>query len=132
VPMEGLALDDTIREALAKRFDERHHLRFGHEMPSARESVTFRVRAYGAMHKLQINEIATGSTDASSALRTSRDVFLASQRRSTGIYDRAKLVAGNQISGPAIIEEPAHVTVIFPGDDLVVDRFGNLVITIGG
>lgn len=132
VPMDGLALDDTIRETLARRFDERHHLRFGHEMPSGRETVTFRLRAFGEMQKLDINPIESGGEDASSAIKETRSVHLAGVRQDTGVYDRSKLKAGNVIAGPAIVEEPAHVTVIFPGDTLRVDAFGNLVVTIGG
>jgi N-methylhydantoinase A len=44
---------------------------------------------------------------------------------------RDLLRAGNKIAGPALIEEHASTTVVFPGDTLSVDRFGNLVIEIG-
>ena len=132
VPMEGLFLDESIRETLARRFDERHHIRFGHEMPSARETVTFRLRAFGAMTKLAIREIEQGGHDASSAIRETRSVHLDGARHETGIYDRRNLKAGNVIAGPAIIEEPAHVTVVFPSDTLRVDSFGNLIVTLGG
>lgn len=132
VPMDGLSLDATIRETLARRFDERHCLRFGHDMTSGRETVTFRLRAFGAMQKLDINEIERGDDDPSAALKETRSVHLAGVRGETGVYDRAKLKAGNVFEGPAIVEEPAHVTAIFPGDTLRVDAFGNLVVTIGG
>jgi len=35
------------------------------------------------------------------------------------------------IAGPALIEEHASTTVVFPSDKLEVDQFGNLVIEIG-
>lgn len=101
-------------------------------MTSGGETVTFRLRVYGAMAKLAVSEITAGGEDPSAALVRTRSIHLAGARRETGIYDRRKLLAGNVITGPAIIEEPAHVTVIFPGDVLRVDRFGNLVVTIGG
>lgn len=132
VPLDGLALDDTLRETLAQRFDERHTVRFGHAMPSGRETVTFRLRAFGEMQKLAVQEIECGGEDASAALKETRSVHIAGARRDCGVYDRAKLKAGNVIAGPAIVEEPAHVSVIFPGDTLRVDAYGNLVVTIGG
>jgi N-methylhydantoinase A len=132
VEIDGIAFDDTFGSEIARRFDERHHIRFGHEMPSDRETVTFRLRAFGAMKKLEIREIASGSTDASLAIRARRKVFLAGEQRDCPVYDRSKLLAGNSFHGPAIVEEPAHITVIFPGDSLTVDAFGNLVISIGG
>ena len=132
VPMDGLALDETLSETLARRFDERHALRFGHEMASARETVTFRLRAFGEMQTLAVREIAAGGEDASAALKERRSVHLAGARRECGVYDRGRLTAGNVIAGPAIVEEPAHVTAVFPGDTLRVDPFGNLIVTIGG
>jgi N-methylhydantoinase A len=131
VPLHGVVFDETLGKVMSDRFDDRHKVRYGHDLPAGRESVTFRLRAYGAMKKLQIQPIAAGSADASAALRETRSVRLAGARRETGIYERAKLVANNVITGPAIIEEPAHVTVIFPGDVLTVDAFGNMVVTIG-
>lgn len=132
VSLDGLALDESLRTTLADRFDERHALRFGHAMQAAQETVTFRLRAYGAMAKLAINEIEGGGEDADHARVRTRSIHLAGERRDCGIFDRSKLLAGNIIAGPAIVEEPAHVTLIFPGDTLRVDRFGNLVVTIGG
>ena len=49
----------------------------------------------------------------------------------TPVYARDMLRAGNKIAGPALVEEHASTTVVFPGDALTVDRFGNLVIEIG-
>jgi N-methylhydantoinase A len=130
VPVDGLALDDSLPEMLSQRFDEFHTLRFGHAMEASRETVTFRLRAFGLMTKLSLKEIEAGSSDASVARR--RSAFLAGQRHDVPIYERALLRAGNVVPGPAIVEEPTHVTVIAPGDAMTVDRFGNLVISIGG
>ena len=49
----------------------------------------------------------------------------------TTVYDRKHLRRGNEIEGPALIEEHASTTVLAPGDRLSVDAFGNLVIAIG-
>jgi hypothetical protein len=38
------------------------------------------------------------------------------------------LPTGADLEGPAVIEEPAASTVVFPGQRLRVDEFGNLVI----
>lgn len=132
VPLDGLSFDQGLGQQMATRFDERHHQRFGHTMPNERETVTFRLRAFGAMKKLEIRSIPTGGESAGDALRSRRQVFLAGVRHDCPVYERQKLLAGNRIQGPAIIEEPAHVTVVFPGDTLRVDTFGNLIIQIGG
>ena len=43
-----------------------------------------------------------------------------------------RLLAGNRIDGPALIEEHASTTVLLPGDKLEVDIYGNLVIAVAG
>ena len=45
-------------------------------------------------------------------------------------WRRDRLLAGNRVTGPALIEEYASTTVLAPGDRMEVDRFGNLVIEI--
>ena len=45
-------------------------------------------------------------------------------------YDRARLVAGNRVDGPAVINQYDTTTVIPPGLAAVIDRFGNIVIRI--
>ena len=49
----------------------------------------------------------------------------------TPAYARDGLKAGNRIAGPALIEEHASTTVLFPHDRLRVDEFGNLQIEVG-
>lgn len=48
------------------------------------------------------------------------------------IWRREELLAGNQIAGPAIIEEISATTVLYPGDVAVVDALGSLVVRIDG
>jgi 5-oxoprolinase (ATP-hydrolysing) len=45
------------------------------------------------------------------------------------LHDRADLAVGAVISGPALIVDPSATTVIEPGWQAEVDRFGNLILT---
>jgi len=47
----------------------------------------------------------------------------------TRVYARADLLSGHSIPGPALVEEDASVTVLDPGKTLMVDRYGNLMIS---
>jgi N-methylhydantoinase A len=49
----------------------------------------------------------------------------------TPAYRRDALRAGNRIAGPALIEEHASTTMLFPGDRAEIDAFDNIVVTIG-
>ena len=44
----------------------------------------------------------------------------------TPIYDRALLAAGQELSGPAVIEQLDATTLLAPGDQARIDDFGNL------
>ncbi|MGB9905444.1 MAG: hypothetical protein ACPLQO_12380, partial [Desulfotomaculales bacterium] len=52
-------------------------------------------------------------------------------RHMSKIYERDLLGPGMAVEGPAVIEEHAASTVVYPGQRMVVDRFGNLVIYTG-
>jgi N-methylhydantoinase A len=58
-------------------------------------------------------------------------VFVNRAWRGAGIYDRTKLLARATIEGPALVQEPSHVTVLMPGDIAKVDDFGALRISVG-
>jgi len=47
------------------------------------------------------------------------------------VFDRAQLLQGNMIAGPAMIEEAASVTVVGPEDAVEVNAFGHLVMHLG-
>ena len=46
------------------------------------------------------------------------------------VYSRYELPPGSRISGPGVVEEDESTTVIGPGGTLIVDAFGNLVISV--
>ena len=46
----------------------------------------------------------------------------------TDIFDRAKLLAGNRIAGPAVITQKDSTTVIHPGHVGEVDAYLNILI----
>jgi N-methylhydantoinase A len=46
----------------------------------------------------------------------------------TAIYDRLALPEGATVPGPAVLEQPDATTLIEPGQQGRVDRFGNLIL----
>jgi N-methylhydantoinase A len=48
----------------------------------------------------------------------------------TPVYARARLRAGDEIAGPALIEEAESTAVIGPGATAILDRFGNLIMRL--
>ena len=58
-----------------------------------------------------------------------RPVWFARGWVETPVYARADLLQGHAVSGPALIEESASVTVLDPSKKMAVDRYGNLLIS---
>jgi len=62
------------------------------------------------------------------AVRAPRSIWWSGLRR-TPVFDGEKLVSGNVILGPAIVETPDTTVVVHPRRTLRVDAFGNFEIT---
>jgi N-methylhydantoinase A len=131
LPMNVFARAD--RAAIKRHFDTMHLRRYGTSAPDERaEIVSLRSTVTGTMRKPPLGTIGRGKrAPGRAAFSGKRPVFFDGKFRPTPTYRRAALLAGNRISGPALIEEYASTTVLLPGDRLVVDAWGNLVITVG-
>jgi N-methylhydantoinase A len=95
--------------------------------------VSLRSAVTGSLRKPTFEPIAAGAAaPPEAAFRGTRAVYFAEVGHAvdTPSYDRVLLVAGNRVAGPALIEEYASTTVVHPGDVVMVDAFGNLVIEI--
>jgi N-methylhydantoinase A len=128
VPIPGGDPTEETRSELERRFHELHEQLYTFRLGSPTEFVNFRLTGFGAVRKPELARISTNG-DASVALKGTRDVdFDELGRREARIYERAQLGAGAGLEGPAVIEEPAASTVVFPGQRLRVDEYGNLII----
>ncbi len=133
VDMPGGPIDAQTGQQSAEAFHKAHRAAYGYDYRGKQqvEFVNLRVTSLGLIDKPALREIASGGPDASAAYRGERDVYFESNTsfQPCPLYDRPRLLAGNRIAGPAIIEEYGSTTVIFPGQQAEVDRFGNLLLS---
>lgn len=121
---------------LKAAFDQAHLERFSHgaaEEPA--QVVSLRVSAIGSLPTPGLRGLRRGDAQPpDKARRGSRRMVFDPARPAadTDVFDRAALLAGDQIHGPAAIEEPSATTLLRPGDTAEVDRFGNIRLRIGG
>lgn len=119
-------------DALVERFEALHERTFGHKTPEhPTEIVNLRVTASIAVTRPKLSPIATGTGDADRARDGERAVYFeqAGGFVDTATYARSRLGAGDRLNGPAIVEEWNSTTIVPPGAQLVVDPYGNLLIT---
>jgi N-methylhydantoinase A len=119
---------------IKERFDAVHQTRYGYSAPGEpAEIVSIRSAITGLIPQPRLERIPVGDAAAPvAAFRGRRPVYFAEAGGfvDTPTFDRSQLRAGNEVAGPALVEEHASNTVVHPRDVLRVDAFGNLVIAI--
>ena len=132
-PEGELGPDDL--PGLRSEFDRLHQQIYGHDAPDEEvEVVTFRMTSLMKVHRLALEPQAAGApTPSARALKAHRDVFFDEARGyvRAPIYDRHALAPGNELTGPAVIEQMDTTTVVHPGQAARVDEFHNIVISVG-
>ncbi len=131
LPYPEATFDDAGLEKLWQRFHETHDARFGFSIPGETiELVNVSVAAIAPSRKPA--EPRLGHSDHAPHVHSYRPVHFEDGSHELSVYRRQDLLHGHRFAGPAIIEEPASVTVIRPGQHAEVDGFGNIIVTKGG
>jgi N-methylhydantoinase A len=119
--------DRAFIAAIVGAFHDAHLKTFGYNYAGSQkvEIVNFCVSGFGVIDRPAIPKLdaASGAPPC-----TYREVYFNDGFRTTPIYGRATFRAGVHLEGPAVVEEFGSTTVVFPGQTLEVDSYGNLTI----
>jgi len=132
------AVDACVADAVATAFHDEHRALYGYDFrDDARQQVEWvnlRVTGIGPITRPELIQISTALESAERARTGTRGVCFepADGRPDAGIYWRPDLCAGDELRGPAVVEEFGSTVPVHPGFTLRVDAFGNLVITKEG
>jgi N-methylhydantoinase A len=131
-PVEGDTITTHNAQAIRARFDALYEARFGHSFPNLPvEIVNVRVSAIGRRPKPSFPAIGKRTSGAATPA-AKRDVYFHRHGFvSCSVYDRATLLAGDRIAGPAIIEEGVATVLLEHGDQASVSGDGCIDIRIG-
>jgi N-methylhydantoinase A len=131
------AFDPQAREQLAEEFHSTHERLWAFradDLPIV--ILNIRVSAVGPVEKPELSQIERGDgTVREAALIHRRPVWLGGEAEGPStipFYDRAQLLAGDRVEGPAAIVEMTTTTLMHQGDVCVVDGQGNLRISKEG
>ena len=132
LPLANHTFNSDLIEGTIQEFNQAHEAQYGHNMDDPVELVTLRMRAIGLLPQPQISKVATGDGSAANAQIGTRSIYRhqLGKRTDYAVYARPKLRAGDQISGPAIVEEPSSTAILHPDDTLRVGEYGELVIDV--
>src|SRR5207244_414370 len=109
------ATDAAFLAALIDAFHAAHLRTFGYNYAGQQkiELVNLCVSGFGLIERPQMPKLA--KREGKPAAKSGRAVHFGAGFQDTPVYDRASLPAGQQVDGPAIIEEFGSTTVVFPG-----------------
>jgi len=129
VPVPSSQLMDSTRSELIETFHHIHEVRYGYRMDYPIKSINIRLQATGKVKEMPLKETEYSDKILRDSVKGERESYLGGEFVTCQIYNRHKLLQGNIVHGPAIIEEPLHTTIVAAGQTLTVDKLGNLIIT---
>jgi N-methylhydantoinase A len=127
VPITFKTFDDASIASIWRSFHAAHKARFNFEIPGETiELISIKITAISATGKPALPILATA--EGAPEPNGRRRVVFDDGAHEAAVYDRASLLGGHRFEGPAVIEEPASVTVIRPGDRVRIDPYGHILL----
>lgn len=134
IPPADLSPDNI--GAIAEAFHRRHEELFTYcERDNLVEIINLESTLTGKAPQLTLPALARGGADSSHARTAERPAFFEEQNgyTPTPVYEGARLLVGNVVKGPAIVEEATTAIVVFPGWRMRLADPGMYVMTpVGG
>jgi len=125
----GAITKEAIAEGLAA-FHRKHKDLYGYsDEKYPLEIMGFGLTAIGKLPPISLQKIAKGDKEPAQALKGTRKAYFEESNgyTETKIYDGDKMLAGNLLEGPCVVEERMTNIVIPPGHRMLVDEYGNYV-----
>ncbi|MBB6637526.1 hydantoinase/oxoprolinase family protein [Cohnella thailandensis] len=124
-------ITDLNMEATIATFHDLHERLYAHKDTKQEiEILNLRLDLVGVRDRIHLQEAPFGEEDPSAALVSKRQAYFGPVPDETSIYDGAKLVPGNLVVGPAIIEQWGTTIVVYPGHEALIDANGNCIIEV--
>jgi N-methylhydantoinase A len=131
VPVPDGAVDAVLAEKVAGSFHDAHQQLYGYafrgDPRQPVEWVNLRVTGVGPIDRPRLRELEQRDGGPDRARTGVRPVFF-DEWVDTPVYWRPDLGPGDEITGPAVVEEFGSTVPLHPGFTATVDRFGNLVV----
>lgn len=131
IPVSAGELDDKNLTEVINKFHENHERLYSYKLlENGTEIVNIKVQVLGKIEKTKISEVMSSGQEK---IKEERNVFFEGKGWETiKVYNKDALNINEVIEGPAIIEEKTSSAILNAGDKLIKDKYGNLLIEIGG
>jgi hypothetical protein len=130
-------IDEGFRAAVISRFHDAHEATYGYcyrDDPRQRiEWVNLRASGIGPIPKPELRRtVARAGGDQARARTGEREVRFDGTWHVTPLFARDLLQAGDEITGPAVVEEFGSTVPLAPGFSARIDDLGDLVVAMEG
>ena len=132
VPFPDGPVTAQVLERATRDFHDGHEQLYTFRLSVPVECVNFHLTAWGEVDKIEPKPLPTVGRSLDQARKGTRLVdFDEEGEAQADVFERSKLEPGMSLTGPAIIEEPAAVIVVYPGQQVEIDDYGNVHIRLG-
>jgi N-methylhydantoinase A/oxoprolinase/acetone carboxylase beta subunit len=132
IPLEEDLRDSTQLELLKRRFESTYERRFSRRLTNTPVvCVTWRV---STEEKPRIVDICQDMEpiDRDNSVKERREVYYSGSWLDCGVYERGRLLPGDEINGPAVIEDVASTIFVGPEADFRMDDQNSIIINLFG
>lgn len=112
-------------------FDDEHFQLFTFKLDDGHEILMIRAIVKAKQTSLKSASLSNKKAKLEDSIIQDSKFYHEGSWHEIKIYDRAKLMEGMKVLGPAIVSEMDSTTVILPEHHAVVDKVGNLIINPG-
>ena len=132
LPITEAALTDEGIENIVADFHQKHEELYAYRDSVETEMINLRLAACGKVVTPSRKAVAEKSADAAKYVKGKRDVYFEKKFGfvPTTIYDGDNMVAGNIVTGPAIIEQKTTTVVVPPMARLEVTEYGDYLVKL--
>jgi len=119
---------DDLLDNIRTAFDAEHQRLFSFVLDNDHEIVNARAAVSGPQPSVATTRLAAGDGDPTRAATGSHQIVVDGERVEASVYDRAKLLVGDVLRGPAVVTEMDSTALVLPGHTATVHPSGSLLI----
>ncbi|NJE61717.1 hydantoinase/oxoprolinase family protein [Thermococcus sp. 21S7] len=132
VPIKTGTLEESDIPDIIEKFHVYHERAYSFRLPdSPVEIVNFHGVGIVKVRRPAIREVDAEGLSLDDAVKEHRNVFIHGDFVDMPVLDRRKIPVETGIEGPAILEDPTSTVLVLENQELVRDRYGNIIIRRG-
>lgn len=134
VEISQACFDARDLATIANAFHKEHNRLFGYSLEDDADApieiINVRVQSVGEVDKPTFRTEEKSDADASHAIKSERPVYIPEDKeyRTVTVYDGHKMVHGNHIEGPAMIEQVTTAIFVGASFNCVIDKYGSFAL----